>query len=62
MIIFCCKGYRALENKIDNLIYNKFKNQKKMKTVKIKYNKRININLNTKRRNNILKNSSKLFK
>ena len=35
-IIFCTKGYNLLENKIDEVIYKKFKNEKEKKTNKIK--------------------------
>ena len=35
-ILFCTKGYNSLENKIDEVIYKKFKNETKTKKDKIK--------------------------
>jgi len=35
-ILFCTKGYNMLENKIDEVIYKKFKNETKTKNYKIK--------------------------
>ena len=33
-IIFCCKGYRLIENKMDDIIYKKYKSEAKSKTNK----------------------------
>ena len=59
MIIFCCKGYRSLEDKIDEVIYKKFKNDIKRKKDKIKNIQRININSNRKKRNKTHKETTK---
>ena len=64
MIIFCCKGYDKLENKIDEVIYKKFKNKKIVKVDKIKTNNKINIRKNkritdrSKSKNNLMSNIS----
>jgi hypothetical protein len=69
MIIFCYKGYDKLENKIDKVIYKKFKNEKIVKVDKIKKNNKININMNkrkkskritdrTKSKNNLMSNTT----
>ena len=47
MILFICRGYNSLENKIDQVIYSKFgdKKKKKSKTLRMKKSKNIsNIN------------------
>ena len=40
-IIFCKKGYRSLENKIDDIIYKKFKHKKKTKSIILTNNENI---------------------
>ena len=59
MIIFCCKGYKSLEDKIDEVIYNKFRNKKRIKTEKIIKNDKIKINLKNKKRNKRKKDNTK---
>ena len=63
-IIFCTRGYNSLENKIDEVIYKKFKNETKNKNNKTilnsnnkqnKYNNTI-LNSNNKHNNKILPN------
>ena len=53
-IIFCTKGYNLLENKIDDVIYNKFKNNKQSKNENNIINK-----LHTKKNKNKLKKDKK---
>ena len=59
MIIFCFKGYRQLEDRIDEVIHKKFKNDIKRKTDKIKNIQRININSNRKKRSKTHKETTK---
>ena len=57
MIIFCVKGFQSLENKIDEVIYSKFKPNKKKKPKTLVLNKQKN-----KKRKNKIKNKNRKIK
>ena len=54
-IIFCTKGYSLLENKIDEVIHKRFKNEKNNKK---NNNANLLTNINKKKRNNKIKNKA----
>ena len=60
-IIFCTKGYNSLENKIDEVIHKKFKNETKNKNNNLTNSNNTIMNSNNNQNNKILqKKTSKL--